>query len=84
MWPHLYIPYIVTKAMGNNYFDLRIHTFLGLHKVFNVDLLQPYFLPLLDTSEVAEQMTSTDLKLDCMKLANIYRIMGTQVKGTHQ
>jgi hypothetical protein len=28
--------------------------FLGLHLVFNVDLLRPYFPPLLDTLEITE------------------------------
>ena len=31
--------------------------FLGLHLVFNVDLLRPYFPPLLDTSKVVEKLT---------------------------
>jgi hypothetical protein len=47
--------------MGNNSFELNIPLFLGLHPVFNVELLRPYFPPLLDTSEVAEQMTPTKL-----------------------
>ena len=37
--------------MGDNDFELSIPPFLGLH---NVDLLGPYFLPMLDTSEVVE------------------------------
>jgi hypothetical protein len=41
--------------MGDNDFELNIPPFLGLHPVFNMDLLRPYFPPLLDTSEVAEQ-----------------------------
>jgi hypothetical protein len=39
--------YTVTKAVGDNSLDLNIHP------VFNVDLLHPYFPPLLDTSKVA-------------------------------
>jgi hypothetical protein len=50
--------------MGDNTFELNIPPFLGLYPVFNVDLLQPYFPPLLDTSEVAEQMTPTDINTD--------------------
>jgi hypothetical protein len=46
-------------AMGDNYFELNIPPFLGLHLVFNVDLLHPYFPPLLDTSEVAEHQQSS-------------------------
>jgi hypothetical protein len=36
--------------MGDNAFELNIPPFLGLHPVFKVDLLRPYFPPLLDTS----------------------------------
>jgi hypothetical protein len=50
--------------MGDNSFDLNIPPFLGLHPVFNVDLLRPYLPPLLDTSDIAEKMTPTELNLD--------------------
>jgi hypothetical protein len=52
--PLRYGSYTITKAVGDNSFQLNIPPFLGLHPVFNVDLLRPYFPPLLDTSEVAE------------------------------
>jgi hypothetical protein len=52
--PLRYGPSTITKAMGDNYFELNIPPFLGLHPMFNVDILHPYFPPLLDTSEVAE------------------------------
>jgi hypothetical protein len=52
--------------------------------MFNVDLLQPYFPPLLDTSEIAEQLTPTELNPDCMEHASIDQIVDTQVKGTRQ
>ena len=52
--PLCYGSYTITKAVGDNAFELNIPPFLGLHLVFNVDLLRPYFPPLLDTSEVAE------------------------------
>jgi hypothetical protein len=52
----LYGPYTITKDMGEIYFELNMPPFLGLHLVFNVDLLQPYFPPLLDTSEIEEQL----------------------------
>jgi hypothetical protein len=70
--------------MGENDFKLNIPPFLGLHPVFNVDLFQPYFPPLLDTSEIEEQLTPTELNPDCMEQASIDHIMDTQVKGTHQ
>jgi len=40
--------------VGDNAFELNILPFLGLHPVFNVDHLRPYFRPLLDTSDIAE------------------------------
>jgi hypothetical protein len=49
-----YGSYTITKVMEDNSFELNIPPFLSLHPVFNVDLLRPYFPPLLDTSEVAE------------------------------
>jgi hypothetical protein len=82
--PLHYGPYTITKAMGDNAFELSIPPFLGLHPVFNVDLLRPYFPPLLDTSEVAEQLTPTKLNPDYMEHTAIDRIMDTQVKGTRQ
>jgi hypothetical protein len=34
-----YGPYTITKAIGDNAFELSIPPFLGLYPVFNVDLL---------------------------------------------
>ena len=45
--------------------------FLGLHLVFNVDLLRPYFPPLLDISEVAELLTPTELNPECLEQATM-------------
>eukprot|EP00253_Pinus_taeda_P026394 PITA_26394 len=72
------------NAMGDNAFELRIPPFLGLHTVFNVDRLRPYFPPLLDTSDIAEQLQPTELNPDCMEQAATDRIMDTQIKNTHQ
>ena len=63
---------------------LSIPPFLGLHLVFNVDRLRPYFPPLLDTSDMAEQLTSTELNPDYMEQATTDRIMDTQIKNTCQ
>jgi hypothetical protein len=52
--PLHYGSYTITKVVWDNAFELNIPPFLGLHPLFNVDLLRPYFPPLLDTSEVAE------------------------------
>ena len=57
--PLHYGPYNITKAVGENAFELSIPPFLGLHPVFNVELLRPYFPPLLDTSDVAEHLEPT-------------------------
>ena len=78
--PLRYGPYTITKAMGDNSFELSIPPFLGLHPVFNVDCLQPYFPPLLDTSSIAEQLTPIDLNPDCMEQAATDWIMDTQIK----
>jgi hypothetical protein len=51
----------------DNDFDLNIPPFLGLHPLFNVNLLPPYFPPLLDTSEVAEQLTTIEINPDCIQ-----------------
>jgi hypothetical protein len=70
--------------VGSNDFELNILPFLGLHPVFNVNLLQPYFPPLLDTSEITKQLTPTELNFDCMEKSSINHIVDTLVKGTRQ
>ena len=72
-----YGPYTLTEAVGENSFELSIPPFLGLHPVFNVDCLRPYFPPLLDTSDMAEQLTPTKLNPDCMEQARTDQIMDT-------
>jgi hypothetical protein len=78
--PLRYGPYTTTKAMGSNDFELNTPPLLGLHPVFNVDLLQPYFPSLLDTSEIIEQLTPTKLNHDCMEQVPTNKIVDTQVK----
>jgi hypothetical protein len=51
--PLLYGSYTITKVVGDNAFELNIPALLGLHPIFNVTLLRPYFPPLLDISEIA-------------------------------
>ena len=82
--PLRYGPYNITKGVGENAFELSIPPFLGLYPVFNVELLRPYFPPLLDTSDVAEHLESTELNPDCLEQAIVDRAMDTQVKGTRQ
>jgi hypothetical protein len=79
-----YGPYTITKVVGENSFELNIPPFLGLQVVFNVAPLWPYFPPLLDTSNIAEQLTPTELNPDCMKRAYNDHIVDTQVKGTRK
>jgi hypothetical protein len=55
------------RSRGDNSFELNIPPFLGLHLVFNVDLLRPYFPPLLDTSKIVEQLKPIDLNHDCIQ-----------------
>jgi hypothetical protein len=68
--------------VGSNDFELNTPPFLGLHPIFNVDCLQPYFPPLLDTSMIDEQLTLIELNLDCMEQASTDQIVELQVKGT--
>jgi hypothetical protein len=82
--PLQYGPYTITKFVGDNAFELTIPPFLFLHRVFNVDCLRPYFPPLLDTSDMAEQLTPTELNPNCMEQATTDQIMDTQIKNTRQ
>jgi hypothetical protein len=82
--PLRYGPYTITMVVGDNAFELCIPPFLGLHLVFNVDLLRPYFPPLLDTSEEVEKLKPTEIIPNCMEQATIDHILDTQVKGTRQ
>jgi hypothetical protein len=70
--------------MGSNAFELNNPPFLGLHPIFNVDLLRPYFQPLLDTPEIVEQLTLTELNSNLMEQASTDHIMDTQVKVTRE
>jgi hypothetical protein len=71
--------------MGDNYFELNIPPFLGLHLVFNMDLLRPYFTPLLDTLDVAEYLTPREINPNYIQQESSDQIMYTQIKGTqHQ
>jgi hypothetical protein len=80
--PLCYGPYTITKVSGDNDFELNIPPLLGLHPVFNVALLRPYFPALLDTSKIAEQLKLTELKPNYMQHASSDHIVDTQIKGT--
>ena len=82
--PLRYEPYTITKVVGANASELNIPPFPGLHPVFNVDRLHPYFPPRLDTSDIAEKITPTELNPDCMEQATTDYIMDMQIKKTRQ
>jgi hypothetical protein len=82
--PHSYGPYTITNTMGDNDFELNIPPFLGLHPMFNVDLLHPYFPPLLDTLDVVEQLTPIEINPDCTQHESNDKFVDTQIKGTRQ
>jgi len=82
--PLFYGSYTITKTVGDNVFELNIPPLLRMHPVFNVDLLRPYFPPLFDTSEVAEQLTRTDLNPNCIQNASNDNIVDTYIKGIQQ
>jgi hypothetical protein len=56
--------------VGDNDFELNIPPFLGMHPMFNVDLLHPYFPPLLDTSNITEKLTPIDLNPNYIQQAS--------------
>jgi hypothetical protein len=72
------------KDVGEIDFKLSIPPFLDLHPVFNVELLQPYFPPLLDTSDATEHLAPTKLNPDYIDHATVDWIMDTKMKGTLQ
>jgi hypothetical protein len=63
--------------VGSNDFELNTPPFLGLHLVFNVDLLRTYFPPLLNTSKITEKLTPIDLNPECMEKASTDHIVDT-------
>jgi hypothetical protein len=82
--PLYYGFYTITKVFGDKSFEINIPPFLGLHPVFNVDLLRSYFPPLLETSEIVEQLTPTDINPDCIQHESNDYIVDKMVKGTHK
>ena len=59
--PLHYGPYKIIKKVGENAFELNLPPFLGVHLVFNVELLKPYFPPLLDIADVVEEINHIEL-----------------------
>jgi hypothetical protein len=69
--------------VGEKPLELIIPPFIGLHPLFNVELLLPYFPPLLDTLEMDEQLDPTKLNPNYLEKATKDHIMDTDMKGTH-
>jgi hypothetical protein len=70
LFPLCYGTYTITKVVGENAFELNLPPFLGLHPMFNVDLLRPYFPPLFDTLEITKQLIPIELTPDCIENAS--------------
>ena len=62
--PLHYGPYNIIKKVGENAFELNLPSFLGIHLVFNVEPLKPYFSPLLDIANVAKEISNIVLNLE--------------------
>jgi hypothetical protein len=52
--------------VSDNSFEINLSPFHVLHPIFNVDLLQPFFPPLLDTSKIAKHLKTIELNPDYM------------------
>ena len=61
IFPLCYGAYKIIKKVGENAFELNLPPFLGVHLVFNVELLKPYFPPLLDIADVANEINHIEL-----------------------
>jgi hypothetical protein len=70
--------------MDENSFKLNLPPFLNIHLVFNVELLHPYFMPLLDISKVEEHLALIEFNLHYLEHAIMDDIMETKMKSTHQ
>jgi hypothetical protein len=64
--------------------DIRAQhsSFPWIDPVFNVDILQLYFPPLLDTSEITEQLKPIELNPDCIQKETNDYILEKQIKVT--
>jgi len=64
-------------VVGDNAFELSITHFLGLRPIFNVELVQPYYPPLLDYLEAVEHSSPTETNHDYIEQATMDQIMET-------
>ena len=79
--PLHYGPYKIIKKVGENAFELNFPPFLGVHPVFNVELLKPYFPPLLDIADVEEEISHTELNPEAVSLLQSDQIVEAVVKN---
>ena len=79
--PLRYGPYKIIKKVGENAFELNLPPFLGVHLVFNVELLKPYFPPLLDIADVAEEINHTELNPEVVNPLQSDKIMEVFMKN---
>lgn len=62
-------------VVGENTFELSIPPFLGFNPGFNMDLLQPHFPQLLDTSKKKFKLTPIDINPNFLEQETIDWIM---------
>ena len=80
LYPLHYGPYKIINKVGENAFELNLPPFLGVHLVFNVELLKPYFPPLLDIADVAKEISHIELNLEAISPLQSDQIMEAIVK----
>ena len=55
--------------------------FLGIHPIFNVESLKPYFPPLLDIGDVAKEISHIELNLESINPLQSDQIMEVVMKN---
>jgi hypothetical protein len=64
--------------VGENYFELSITPFPSLHPIFNVELLHPYFPPLLETLDATKHLDATKINPNYIEHVTFDRIIDTR------
>ena len=81
MKPLRYGLHTILKHIWENTFQLNIPSFLGLHLVFNVDLLWPYHAPLLEHNDL-QTTEPEDIHPDVQKPLPCNTIVGWRICHT--
>ena len=79
--PLHYGPYKIIKKVGGNAFELNLPPFLGVLPVFNVELLKPYFPPLLDIVDVPKEIIHIELNLEVVNPLQSDQIVEVSMKN---